>query len=135
MGRDERSTPPPVPDRAERVEAGDGQQRQEAQAFEDRDVAGQIEQVKCGDHAFEEEHDQQEGEQRFDRYEHWSSAGIAGPSNDFEYIAICNIVSRTKMGHGLAFAGIVRMEGKGRILELTAVSFSADSSGRDAIRR
>jgi len=90
-----RSTPPPVPYRAECEEAGDSQQRQEARAFEYCEIAGKVEETKRGDHAFEEQHEQQEGEQRFDRYDHWSSADSTGPFDDFEYIAICNICAIT----------------------------------------
>jgi hypothetical protein len=73
------STPPPVPKPAHCDEGGQRQPEEQTYSLEDSEVAGEIEQMECGDHAFEEQHEQQSGEQRFDRDLHVSSAGIARP--------------------------------------------------------
>jgi hypothetical protein len=87
---------PPVPDAAKRDQACQREQQEKAGTLQNGAVAGQIQEMKCAHHAFEEKEEYETGEHRFDRYEHWSSAVFAGPSNRIEYIANCNIMSRTK---------------------------------------
>ena len=67
----------PLPSETKREKAAYCQQKQEARAFGNGEVARQIEKVKGGDHAFKEEKEHRDGEYSPQQKVHRSSAGSA----------------------------------------------------------